>query len=227
MNRIETKGLSKAYGKRYALRDTSIVVESGQVAAVIGHNGAGKSTLFHLLCLRSRATAGQILVDGAPAEPTPAFRAAVGVVSHASFLYSALTGRENLELVARLYRRGEVEVPALLTRVGLERAGERRVREYSRGMVQRLSIARLLLQGARLWLLDEPATGLDERGLHWLEGEIRAAREAGGLVLVSSHHRDLLHATATHALVLSRGRLVHQGPTTPADIDALFQAHVS
>ena len=227
MNHVEATSLSKAYGKRFALKDVTCALSAGRVTAIIGHNGAGKTTLFHLLALRTRPTKGEIRVDGLLAEPDTAFRAALGVVSHASFLYPALTARENLDLVATLYRRSPDAIPSLLTRVGLERAGDRLVREFSRGMIQRLAIARLLLQDARLWLLDEPATGLDERGTRWLESEILAARQAGCLIAVSSHHRDLLHATATDALVLVRGRAVHSAPTSPAELDALFEAHLS
>ena len=226
MTRVEAAALSKAYERRFALREVTCAFLAGRVTALIGHNGAGKSTLLHLLALRTRPTSGEVRIDGQLAESDAEFRAALGVVSHASFLYSALTARENLTLVAQLYRRPATDLDALLARVGLERAADRLVREFSRGMVQRLAIARLLLQEAQLWLLDEPATGLDERGCRWLEGEILAARAAGRIVVVSSHHRDLLHATATDALVLVRGRVVHAAPTDPQSLDTLFNEHL-
>ena len=217
LGRIAGQGLSKSYGRRFALRDVNFHVAAGRALALVGHNGAGKSTLFQLIAGRTTPTAGTLDFGGA----TPG---TIGYVGHASFLYGALTARENLELVAKLHRRDPAAAPATLDRVGLGRFGDRVARELSRGMTQRLSIARLLIQDAQLWLLDEPASGLDEAGRRWLETEMIAARDRGCLLVVSSHHRDLLLATATDLLVLNRGRRVAFSPIAgAADIDRAFE----
>jgi heme exporter protein A len=217
LGRVAGRGLSKSYGRRFALRDVDFHVDAGRALALVGHNGAGKSTLFQLIAGRTKPTAGTLDFGGA----TPG---SIGYVGHASFLYGALTARENLELVAKLHRRDPAATSAVLDRVGLGRFGDRLARELSRGMTQRLSIARLLTQDAQLWLLDEPASGLDESGRRWLETEMKAARDRGCSLVVSSHHRDLLLATATDILVLSRGRRLAFSPITgAADIDRAFE----
>ncbi len=210
--RLDAQGLGRSFGRRYALRDVAFEAQGGQVVALVGHNGAGKSTLLQVLATRIAATHGGARLDGRPLVPGCPERVRVGYVSHQSFLYGALSCAENLELVARSYRRPIDGVDAALERVGLARAKDRVARELSRGMTQRLMIARLLLQRADVWLLDEPTTGLDAAGLAWLAGELHAAREAGRLVLASSHDGAFVAAVATHGLRLRAGRLTEAAP---------------
>lgn len=219
MNALVCEALGRTFGRRHALRGVSFEARAGQVFALVGHNGAGKSTLLQVLSTRLAASQGRALLDGQPLAPGCAERVRLGYVSHQSFLYGALSAAENLALSARLYGRDDDRVEPALERVGLLRFKERLARELSRGMTQRLMIARLLVQDASVWLLDEPTTGLDAAGLLWLEGEVKAAAAAGKLVLMSSHDRSFLTATATHALRLRAGRVTDCGAFEPQAVE--------
>ncbi len=223
---VEAVDLTRTYGRRYALKKASFEMTAGTVTAVIGHNGAGKTTAFNLLARRIRPTSGEVLFDGRPATHAEDHRRACGFLSHHSFLYSALTARENLALTAGLYRQAGPDVDGVLARVGLRTAGERTVQQFSRGMVQRLALGRLLLVDPDVWLLDEPASGLDEAGRKWLADEVIALREANKVVALSSHSRRLVSRLATHAVVLSKGRVAFSGPVADGQIDALFAEHI-
>ena len=223
---VAAVGLSKAYGRRYALRKASFELRAGEITAVIGQNGAGKSTTFHLLAGRMAPTSGQVQFDGRVAGREEWRRRACGYVSHASFLYGTLTARENLVLLNQLYGL-EGGVDSVLEQVGLDRASDRLAREFSRGMVQRLALGRLLLTQPSVWLLDEPASGLDEAGRRWLVGEVRRAAADGRVVALSSHSRAMVGELATQAVVLRRGRLEHTGPVSgPDEVDRLFREYI-
>lgn len=223
VKRVEAQDLTRTYGRRYALKKANFTLDAGQITAIIGGNGAGKTTTFNLLARRIRATSGSILFDGAVAGYDEAYRRAVGYLSHASFLYGALTARENLDLVCGLYNVSTDGVTPILERVGLSKAANRSAREFSRGMVQRLALGRLLITDPAVWLLDEPASGLDEPGRRWLASEIRAAAARQKVVALSSHSRELVGELAQHAVVLSRGRVVHTGPVADkAEVARLF-----
>jgi len=161
---IETHGLSKRFGPIQAIDRLSVRVERGESVALFGPNGAGKTTLIRLLTLSLRATAGRFSVDGLdPALEDLRIRQRIGVISHQSFLYDDLSARQNLEFFARLYG-----VPApgrraaeLLDTVGLAPRADDAVRTFSRGMQQRVSLARALVHRPSIVFLDEPFTGLD------------------------------------------------------------------
>ena len=207
-NAVQVDGLTRIYGHRYALRDVSFQWSPGNVVAVVGANGAGKSTLLGILSGRLGASQGSVRF-GAENKSVRDCREWVGYLSHASFLYEALTCRENITLVADLHGMSDSgRVQHLLEHVGLAAHADRPVHDLSRGMVQRLSIARVLLPNPRIVLLDEPTTGLDERGRAWLADTLRALAAEGVLVVIASHSRAFLSGLATHALVLKRGRLV-------------------
>ena len=227
LQRVDAVDLTRVWGRRFALRNATFSLGTGSVTALIGGNGAGKSTTFNLLAQRLAPTRGHVLFDGQPAGRSQAERRMCGYLSHKSFLYSDLTAVENLALTAGLYRLEASEPAPLLKRVGLARHGDRLVREYSRGMVQRLALARLLLVDPCLWLLDEPATGLDQSGRSWLVEELASLREEGKIIALSSHSRPFLRSVATHAVVLKRGLVVASGAVeSPEAVDALFEEHV-
>jgi heme ABC exporter ATP-binding subunit CcmA len=214
---VQAEGLTCVYGHRYALKDVSFEWSSGTVAAVVGANGAGKTTLLGILAGRLGATHGQVLY-GEEKRSVRDCRAWVGYLSHASFLYEALTCRENLLLVADLHGLTDKDrVDSLLERVGLAPHANRPVSDLSRGMVQRLSIARVLLPSPRVVLLDEPTTGLDESGRNWLAETLRSLAADGVLVALASHSRSFLSDLATHALVLKRGRVTFSGAMDGSD----------
>ena len=225
LQRVEAKDLTRTYGRSYALRKASFLLEAGTVTAIIGANGAGKSTTFNLLSRRIAPSSGQVLFDGRDLGTETERRRICGYLSHASFLYGALTAKENLSLVAGLYRLNsdDAALDGLLTRVGLARAKNRVVRQFSRGMTQRLALARLLLASPELWLLDEPASGLDDVGRRWLQEEVKGLRDSGRIIAIASHSRQLVGALATHAVVLRKGRVGYAGPVDGAEhIDQLF-----
>lgn len=227
VRRVDAVRLTKTYGRRYALRHADFSLEAGVVTALIGQNGAGKSTAFNLLSRRISPTSGDVRFDGAVVDDSPERRRACGYLSHASFLYGTLTARENLSLVAGLYRLAGAPIGGVLARVGLSRHADRQVRTFSRGMTQRLALGRLLLVDPDVWLLDEPASGLDEGGRRWLEGEIRALAAAGKVVALSSHSRRMVSDLAAQVVVLRDGRVAHAGPVAPgSQVEALFAEHI-
>lgn len=208
---IETVQLSKFYGEHAALRQVDFALQAGEALALLGHNGAGKTTLLHLLGLLSQPTSGTLRLFGRPIDRANrvAMKASIGLLGHQTFLYEELTARENLRFFAQLYgvdSQTQV-IDERLSRVGLDSVAGELVRHFSRGMRQRLAIARAFLHDPALLLLDEPFTGLDEPGVAMLCGQLAEARAAGRTVVLSSHDLPLALQMATHVLHLERGRL--------------------
>jgi heme exporter protein A len=202
--------VGKIYGGRRALADVSATFEPGRIAAVLGPNGAGKSTLLGILSTLVSPSTGEVrwgddqLGRGSP------LRARIGYVGHEPGLYGDLTGTENLALFGSLHG---VEDPAarasaLLARVGLaEAAADAPARTFSRGMLQRLALARALVHDPALLLFDEPAAALDPAGADWLASELAAERAAGRVVVLVTHDLSAA-AVADQVVILRRGRVV-------------------
>ncbi len=211
--RIEVRKLVKLYGATRALAGVSLDLQAGEITAIEGHNGSGKSTLLSILALAARPTRGSLRFGQLDPLKRPALRGRIGLVGHAAMVYPDLTGRENLALTAQLYglSPGGPEVQGLDGRFELGRFMERPARTYSRGQLQRLSLARALLHAPQLLLLDEPSTGLDVKGVERLTEAVRAERERGAIVLLVTHSRALSEALADRRVVLDRGRVVSGG----------------
>ncbi len=207
---VRARGLAKRFGAVEALRDLDLEIEPGRACAVLGPNGAGKSTLLRLLAGLARPSAGQLEVDGRAARG-PAARSRVGFVGHATLIYPELTARENLSFAARLYGLGDPGSRAgrLLRELALDEYAERRAGDLSRGLSQRLSIARALIHDPSLVLLDEPFTGLDRHAADRLVALLRSLRTDGRTLVIVSHATEQAAAVADQALVLARGRSVH------------------
>jgi heme exporter protein A len=205
---IEIRGLVKAYGLMPVLRKLDLNIERGEFVALLGPNGSGKSTLLRLLCGLSKPTAGTIRVGGweLPREAA-AVRSQIGLVSHKALLYENLTARENLRFFARLYNlpQPDARITDLLNRVGLLRRADDLVRTYSRGMQQRLSIARALIHDPDVLLFDEPYTGLDQDASAVLDGLVTEAHQAGHTLIMTSHDLDRAARLATRVIILSHG----------------------
>ena len=201
--------LSRRFGRRWAVRNVSAAFAAGELTVVVGHNGAGKSTLLAMLAGLLEPTEGAITALGMPLHgfPPRALRARFGVLGHQPFVYPELTGRENLALIAGLYRRSSAAIAPLLVRVDLDLAADRPARTYSRGMVQRLALARMLLQDADLWLLDEPTTGLDTAGRAFVLDALGAARARGRCVVCVTHDPEVLAPITDAVLALEGGRV--------------------
>jgi heme exporter protein A len=208
--------VGKTYAGRRALVDVSATFAPGQVSAVLGPNGAGKTTLLGILSTLVPPSTGRVVWNtsgGAVAmDRVSDARARIGYVGHDPGLYGDLTARENLALFAELYGlpRPAERARAMLARVGLaDVATDAPARTFSRGMSQRLALARALLHEPELLLFDEPSAALDPAGAAWLQTELTAEREAGRLVVLVTHDLEAAAAVAEHVVVLRRGRVVH------------------
>jgi ABC-2 type transport system ATP-binding protein len=201
-------GLTKRFGDVVAVADLSFDIEVGTVTGFIGPNGAGKTTTLRMLLGLAEPTSGRGLVFGrrfAELE-RPALR--VGAVLDASNMHPGRTGRDHLRVIARAARVPATRVDDVLGLVELSAAGRRRVGGYSFGMRQRLALAAALLGDPELLILDEPANGLDPRGVRWLRDFIRAFAAQGRTVFVSSHHLAELADTVDDVVIINHGRLV-------------------
>lgn len=210
---LETRAVSRRYGRQWAVRRVSVAFPAGTICAVVGHNGSGKSTLLSMLSGGLRPSDGVVLAFGDDLHhhpDLPSVRRRVAWLSHQPPVYPDLTGPENLALAAGLYGRpaDAARLTALLDRVGLQGVEHRRVRAYSRGMVQRLGLARVLIQDADVWLLDEPMTGLDRDGRALFLAILAEACAGGRAVVVVTHHVGELEALVDRVYTLERGRLL-------------------
>ena len=198
--------VAKFYGDKPVLREVSLSLAAGQVLLVAGENGAGKSTLLKVMAGLSRPSAGTVRqgVD----------QARVAYLGHATFLYPRLTALENLRFWARIYGvpGDEAALSAALERVGLAAAGHEEAGTFSRGMAQRLSLARVFLTAPQLVFLDEPGTGLDVRSRDVLRAEIAAARQRGAALVWVSHALAEDLPAADLVLLLEKGRAAYLGP---------------
>jgi heme exporter protein A len=208
------ENIDKRYGKLYALRRVSLDVPAGECVALAGRNGSGKTTLLRIAAQLVRPSSGKLSF---PTESvaTPNANGATpqrisGFVGHATMVYDELTAEENLLLFARLQGIAEPAKRAeqLLEEVGLSERRDSVVRTFSRGMRQRVAIARVLLHEPAILLLDEPATGLDPEGVAWLTETLRRMRDAGRTILMSLHGESEISALATRAIRLDAGTVV-------------------
>ena len=208
---ITTEGLTKRYGDRVAVDRLDLEVPTGVVAGFVGPNGAGKTTTMAMLLGLVRPTGGRGSVLGLPLTDPSSYLRGVGVLIEGPAFYPALTGRQNLTVVATTAGHDAAQIPDLLRQVGLEGRADDRFGRYSLGMKQRLGIAGALLGDPGLLILDEPANGLDPAGIH----EMRAllARVAGHdrTVFVSSHVLSELEQVCDWLVMIDNGRLVFQG----------------
>ena len=206
----------KFYGDFPALRDISLTVGEGACLALLGRNGAGKTTLLRIVAGLSRHAKGKVSILGEDVR-SQAARRRIGVLGHAIGVYDELSATENLTLFARLYgvphpKRAAEE---WLERTGLSNAASALLREFSRGMRQRLAVARAFIHDPRVLLLDEPFTALDDRAIAVLQNVLRDALAARKTIVMSTHQlREALELATDVALVV-RGRLAFTGSRTP------------
>jgi len=203
--------IGKTYAGRRALVDVSAALEPGQVTAILGPNGAGKSTLLGILSTLVTPTAGELRWGDGALGRSSAARSAIGYVGHEPGVYGDLPAAQNLVLFAELYGLPDpgARAASMLARVGLSGVPPAAaVRTFSRGMQQRLALARALLHEPALLLFDEPSSALDPSGAAWLAAELAAERDAGRIVVLVTHDLEAAGAIAEHAVVLRRGRVV-------------------
>jgi heme ABC exporter ATP-binding subunit CcmA len=217
---LEIQNVWKYYGDYPALRDVTFNVEEGSCLALLGRNGAGKTTLLKILAGLSKPGKGAVRVMGEDAR-AQVTRRRIGVLGHGIGIYDELSAYENLMLFARLYSvpKPELVVSEWLERTGLERVREGLVREFSRGMRQRLAVARAFLHKPSLMLLDEPFTALDDRGIAVLQDFLNDARRAGRTIIMSTHQLREALELATDVALINRGKLAYRGPRTQEMLD--------
>lgn len=210
---IQARGLVKRYGTSTALRGVDVRVPRGQFVTVFGPNGAGKTTLTKILATLTRPSEGEALLDGVPVDEGAGVRRKVGLVSHKSFLYGDLTPWENLLFYSKMYdvEDGESRITEVLKLVGLEDRVNDPVRSFSRGMEQRLAIARAILHEPEILLLDEPYTGLDLAAAEILKGVLESVLEMRRTVLMTTHDVSRGLEFCERALILVDGRVEFDG----------------
>jgi len=206
---IRFENIDKRYGGLYALRRVSLEIAAGECVVLAGRNGSGKTTLLRIAARLVRPSSGTLTFLN-NTQRADRELSQTGFVSHATMMYDELTAEENLLLFARLLGIAEARARAgtLLEEVGLAERRESLVRTFSRGMRQRMAIARALLNEPSVLLLDEPATGLDTQGVSWLAGTLRRVRDAGRTILMSLHGESEISALATRAIRLEAGSLI-------------------
>jgi heme exporter protein A len=205
--------VSRTFGRRRALNRVSLSAQAGTITALLGHNGAGKSTLLSIAATLLRPTSGSVDYGGIGAESGgKALRARIGLLGHDLYIYQELTAAENLRFFAKVYAldRIEARVDAALERAGLADRRDDVVGGFSRGMRQRLALERALIHEPRLLLLDEPFTGLDEAAREALRARLRAARDAGAIVILTTHDTAAIEGLTDTAVSLVDGRLAGQ-----------------
>ena len=223
---LEGRSLIVRAGERVLVNRVSLAVAPGQVLALLGANGAGKTTLLRVLGLLRRPDDGVLLWEGTRTDPADArLRRRIGYLGHEIGLYENLNARENLQFFAGLYGRIEGgRIEALIERVGLAPFADDRVRTYSRGMRQRLALARSLAHEPTLWLLDEPYTGLDVGAARLLDDLIAQRRQTGTATVLVTHDMDRAARLADQGLLLRSGRVEFSGDADGAVERALSLA---
>ena len=204
---LRLRGVEKSYGPITALRQVDLELNEGETLSLLGPNGAGKSTLLRIAAGLAAPSQGQVEIQGAAHD-----RRAVGYLGHATLLYPELTAKENLVFVGRLYglHTPDRRADQLLEEEGLARVAHRRAGGFSRGMAQRLAIARARFHDPRLLLLDEPFTGLDVPAMEDLTRRLHALREQGQSWILVTHEVERAATLADSALLVLGGRIVQE-----------------
>ena len=225
---IEAHGLSKRLGGRWVLRGLDLQVNEGEAVALLGPNGAGKTTLLRLLASLAKPSLGEIRGGGLRLpQDALAWRARLGFLGHRPMLYQDLTAEQNLQFFARLYALADAQtrIDEVLEQVGLARRRREPLRVFSRGMLQRLAIARAILHRPRVLLLDEPHTGLDLEGAAQLDELLRGLIAAGSTLLFSSHDLARAQQLADRVALLVRGQIAASWPrgAKASDLEGLYR----
>lgn len=216
MSAVAVDGLWRFYGDYPALRDIRLEAGEGACLALIGRNGAGKTTLLRTIAGFARPGKGEVRIFGKPPRDA-ATRSRMGFIGHGISVYDELSALENLTLYGKLYGLDDPRRAALewLERTGLDRVKDGLVREFSRGMRQRLAVARAFLHNPSVLLLDEPFTALDDRAIAVLQRLLREGLASGKTIVMSTHQLREALELASHVALLVRGKVAFHGPCTP------------
>ena len=225
---IAVTGLTKTFGNLYALRNLSFSLSKGEFLTIFGPNGAGKTTLIRILSTITKASSGEIkIADLSFEDDSEKIRRQIGVIAHQTFLYENLTAEENLRFYGKLY---DVEnlskkIETILSEVGLELRKKDFVRTFSRGMQQRLAIARAMLHEPSILLLDEPYTGLDQHASGMLTNWLNRLRSSEQTILMVTHDLEQGMELADRIAILVEGQLVFNQEQRGVDVKKFRQTY--
>ncbi len=225
---IQVKSLVKSFGPTTALRGVNLSVPDGQFVTLVGPNGAGKTTLLRILATLSRPTLGQVKIAGHELPKGAAdARRNIGLVSHQTLLYGDISAEENLRFYGRMYDVSGLDrrIMQVLEMVGLAQRRRDPVRTFSRGMQQRLAIARAVLHRPALMLLDEPYTGLDQDAAARLEAVMSSVGTEGRTVVMTTHDLERGLAVADRVVILAKGRVVFEAQRSELNTAAFLEAY--
>jgi heme exporter protein A len=209
--------LEKNIGGKRIINPVSFKVTRGQFVTVLGPNGAGKSTLFRLLSLATQPSKGKIFINGKQATTTSSsLRKEIGVISHHTFLYDNLSALENLKFYGQAYKVRDLDkrIKEVLRFVGLQLYIHDPVRTYSRGMQQRLSIARAILHNPSILFLDEPYTGLDQHAIQILNNVLQSLNKDNRTIFMITHNYEEALTLSNRLIVLTKGKFVYDADTS-------------
>ena len=225
---IEVVGLTKSFGNHLALRGIDLEVRRGEVLVIFGPNGAGKTTLIKVLATIMNPSSGRVVVDGLDVKSdAEKIRHRIGVVTHQTFLYSNLTAYENLEFYSRMYDvpNFRQRIHQVVTMVGMTSRLYDRVGTLSRGMQQRLSLARALLHKPAIMLLDEPETGLDQQATSLLWEALKAEGEGKRTIILTTHSLERGLELGDSLVILAQGKIAYRQSGQALDLASLKQAY--
>mgnify|MGYP000243139753 CR=1 FL=1 len=213
-NQILVEALVKKYRARPVLDHLSLAIEPGEFCILVGDNGVGKTTLLRILAGLVRPDGGKIRIGAHHGYNTPTARRQIGYVGHQPMVYQDLNAIENLTHYARLYNLADIETTVAegIHFAGLERYQHQTLRTYSRGMQQRLSIARALLHDPDILLFDEPYTGLDKDSAHFLDRRLHDLHQGGKTIFLAAHHPQRLMSITSHVAWLKDGVIAQHNP---------------
>jgi heme ABC exporter ATP-binding subunit CcmA len=228
MSTISIKNVQKRYGRKRILRNLNLNVESSDFLVLFGPNGAGKTTLIKILSTLSRATSGEIVINGFDIHEDPIeVRNSIGVLSHNPLLYEDLTLKENLIFYSRMYGLAteKKEIKSLMNDVGLLHRSNDKVGEFSRGMKQRAAVARVILHNPPILLLDEPYTGLDFKAWDMLNTMLSKFHNKRKTILLITHNVELGHQIGSRLAVLAQGKIAYDVRKKDVDLDTFKEKY--
>jgi heme exporter protein A len=226
---LQSEDIRKTFGHFTALAGVTLNVERGEFLALFGRNAAGKTTFLKIAATLVRHTHGKLRIEGVDISEQPEqARRRIGFLSHNTYLYRDLSPLENLRFFARLYglKHPEERIESLLDRVGLRRRASDPVRSFSRGLHQRLGIARVMLHDPSLILLDEPYTGLDANAVEILNKILDEASAAGKTIILTTHDLEQGLRGATRAAIIDKGKIVFTGVAKDEAIRDAYASYI-
>ena len=225
---IEVKNLTKFFDNHPALDGIDLTVEPGKTLAIFGPNGAGKTTLIKILASIMKASTGKVFINGFDIKHNAEdIRSQIGIVSHQTFLYSNLTAYENLLFYSRMYDVADFKqrIYQVVSMVGMQLRMHDRISTLSRGMQQRLSIARCLIHKPSIILLDEPETGLDQQAISMLWGALKEDGVKKRTIVFTSHSLERGLNACDKLIILNKGKIAHIQPSKGLDLAGLEKAY--